>query len=153
MSPNIQKLRRSFVDGIAYICAYERGPRRVIAATLERTPRGITVWLATNKTIGEKVLGFLENVLSDIQRIAEPDDKENRQREGEQTLEHLTSRIVSFNAPRIQTHYEQVARKHVPACLDGRSRRASVPDLNRPLPACAESYTYQTRQLRRANLT
>ncbi len=149
MSPNIQKLRRSFVDGIAYICAYEIGPRRVTAATLERTPQGITVWLATNEKIGEKVVEFLKDVLSDIQRIAEPDDRENRQKEGGQTLKHLTSRIVSFNAPRIQTYYEQVARKHVAACLDtiskgcmesGRSRRASVPDLNRPLSARAKSY-------------
>ena len=162
MSPNIQKLRRSFVDGIAYICAYEKGPRRVTAATLERTPQGITVWLAANGKIGENVLSFLENVLSDIQRIAELDDREKRQREGGQTLEHLTSRIVSFNVPRIQTYYEQVARKLVPACLDtiskgcvesGRSKGASVPNISRPLPACAKFYTHQTRRLRRANPT
>lgn len=118
LSPNIQKLRRSFVDGIAYICAYEKGSRRVTAAALEKTPQWITIWLAANEKIGEKVIQFLDTVLSDIKRIAELDDRESRQREGEQTVEDLTSRIVAFNAPRIQTYYEQVARKHAPACLN-----------------------------------
>ena len=118
LSPNIQKLRRSFVDGIAYICAYEKGSRRVTAAALEQTPQGITVWLAANEKIEEKVIKFLETVLSDIQRIAELDDRESRQWKGEQTVEDLTSRVIAFNAPRIQTYYEQVARKHAPACLD-----------------------------------
>lgn len=107
-SPNIQKLRRSFVDGTAYICAYEKGPRRVTAAALEQTPQGITVWLAANENIGEKVIQFLEKIFSNIQRIVELDDRESRQREGEQTLEDLTSGIVAFNVPRIQTYYEQV---------------------------------------------
>ena len=118
LSPNIQKLRRSFVDGIAYICAYEKGSRRVTAAALEKTPQGITVWLAANEKLEEKVIQFLETVLSDIQRIAELDDRESRHRKGEQTVEDLTSRVVAFNAPRIQTYCEQVARKHAPACLD-----------------------------------
>ena len=118
ISPNIHKLRRSFVDGIAYICAYEKGVRRVTAAALERTPEGILIWLAANENIEEKVIQFLGMILSDIQHIAELDDMEDRQREGDQLPEDLTTRIVAFNGPRIQTYYEQVARKHAPACLD-----------------------------------
>ncbi|KAL8819893.1 MAG: hypothetical protein Q9191_007635 [Dirinaria sp. TL-2023a] len=118
ISPSIHKLRRSFVDGIAYICAYEKGPRRVTAAALEQTPEGILVWLAANENIGVEVTRFLGMILSDVQHIAELDDREDRQLEGEKMLEDLTSRIVAFNAPRIQTYYEQVARKYAPACLD-----------------------------------
>lgn len=161
ISPNIQKLRRSFVDGIAYICAYEKGPRRVTAAALEQTPQGILVWLAANQNIGEKVIQFLENILSDIQRIAELDDRESRQLKGEQMLEDLTSKIVAFNAPRIQTYYEQVALRHAPACLDainngrmksGTSRITSVSAFRHPVPACAKISAHQTTPPRRANL-
>lgn len=114
----IQKLRRSFADGIAYICSYEKDPRRVTAAALEQTPLGITVWLAANEKIDGKVLHFLEGILSDIQRIAELDDKGKRQWKGDQTVEDLASRIIAFNALRIQTYYEQVKCKLAPTCLD-----------------------------------
>ena len=147
LGPNIQKLRRSFTDGIAYICAYEKGSRRVTAAALEKTPQGLKVWLAANENIGEKVIQFLEKVLSDIQRIAQLNDKESREWEGEQTVEDLTSRIVAFNAPRIQTYYEQVSRKYATACLDiinkghvksGALKIISVSALRLLLPACAK---------------
>lgn len=118
LSPNIAKLRRSFVDGLAYICAYEKGSSRVTAVALEKTPQGITVWLAANETVWEKVIRFLEDVLCDIQRISELNDRDSRQREGERTAEDLTSRIIAFNAPRIQTYYDQVVQKRAPACLE-----------------------------------
>ena len=118
VSPNIKKLRRSFIDGIAYICAYEKHPRRVTAAALERTPHEVTVWLAANTDIGDNVVQFLEKVFSDIQRIAELGNREERKREGEKTLEDLTSRIVAFNAPRVRFYHEQVAIHRAPVCLD-----------------------------------
>ena len=93
------------------------------AAALQQTPQGITVWLAANENIGDNVLHFLREILSDIRRIANVDDSQSRQREGEQTEEDLITRIVAFNAPRIQTYYGQVARKHVPACLDTIGRK------------------------------
>lgn len=116
-SPNIQKLRRSFVDGIAYICAYQKGPSCVTAAGLEKTPQGVTVWLAANEDIGTDVIRFLKDILSDIQKIAELDDRESRRREGERRRESLISRIITFNAPRIQTYCDQVRQRHAPECL------------------------------------
>lgn len=110
LCPNIQKLRRNFVDGIAYICSYEKTPKRVTAVAIEKTPQGIVVWLAANKNIGEKVVHFLESVLSDIQQISTPNDKDGRQKEGERMKEELASKIVDFNTPRIGLYYSQVAR-------------------------------------------
>ena len=118
LSPNIHKIRRSFVDGIAYICAYEKGPSRVTAAALEKTPQGITVWLAANEKLEKKVIQFLENILSDVQHISELNDREARQREGERIEEYFTSRIIAFNSSRILTYYKQVAQKQVPNCLE-----------------------------------
>ncbi len=117
LSPNIQKLRRSFVDGIAYICAYEKGPSRVTAAALEKTPQEITVWLAANEEVGDKVIQFLDGVLADIQRISGPTGRSDRQWEGERIEEDLTSRIIDFNISRILTYYNQVARTWAPECL------------------------------------
>ena len=142
ISPNLPKLRRSFVDGLAYICAYEKGSRRVTAAALQQTPQGITVWLAANENIGDNVLHFLAEILSDIQRIANIDDSQSRQREGEQTEEDLVTRIVTFNAPRIQTYYRQVARTHAPACLDTickkvvKSGKSNIALMFALLPSC-----------------
>ena len=110
LCPNIQKLRRNFVDGIAYICSNENGSKCVTAAAIEKTPQGIVVWLAANKKIGKKVVQFLESVLSDIQQISTPSDKDSRQKEAERMKEELASKIVDFNTPRIWFYYRQVAR-------------------------------------------
>ncbi len=116
-SPNIQKIRRSFLDGIAYICAYQKGPACVTAAALEKTPQGVTVWLAANQEIDARVVPFLRIVLSEIHNIAKLNDRESRQSEGERIRDNLTSRITAFNAPRIETYYYQVKQRHVPECL------------------------------------
>ena len=107
-SPNIQKLRRSFVDGIAYICSFEKEPKRVTAVAIEKTPQGIIVWLAANEDIGENVVHFLESVLSNIQQISAPPDKDDRQKEGERIREELASKIMDFNTPRINSYYSMV---------------------------------------------
>lgn len=110
LCPNSQKLRRNFVDGIAYICSNEKGSKSVTAVAIEKTPQGIVVWLAANKKIGKKVVQFLESVLSDIQQISSPSDKDSRQKEGERMKEGLASNIVDFNTPRIGFYYRQTAR-------------------------------------------
>ena len=108
LCPNIQKLRRNFVDGIAYICSFEKEPRCVTAVAMEKKPQGIIVWLAANENIGEGVVQFLESVLSNIQQISAPPDREGRLKEGGRIREQLVSRILDFNTPRINTYCSQV---------------------------------------------
>ncbi|KAM0800304.1 hypothetical protein BDR22DRAFT_852548 [Usnea florida] len=110
LDPNIQTLRRNFVDGIAYICSYEKTPKRVTAVAIQKIPQGIVVWLAANKKVGGKVKQFLDSVLSDIQQISTPSDKDKRRKEGERLTEGLASKIVDFNTPRIGVYYRQVAQ-------------------------------------------
>ena len=117
LSPNIHRLRRAFVDGIAFICAYEKSPHCVTAVALEKTPQGITVWVAANEKLEKKVIQFLESVLLDIRRISELDDRGSRQGEGDRIEEELTSRTITFNASRLLTYYKQVAQR-VPKCLE-----------------------------------
>ena len=131
LSPNVHRLRRVFVDGIAFICAYEKGPHCVTAVALEKTPQGITVWVAANEKLEEKVIHFLESVLSDIRRISELRDRDSRQREGDRIEEDLMSRIITFNTSRILTYYKQVAQR-VPKCLEiisGRREKSGMLNL------------------------
>ena len=117
LSPNIHELRRAFVNDIAYICAYEKSPHCVTAVALEKTPQGITVWVAANEKLKEKVIQFLKSVLSDIQRISKLSDRDSRQREGDRIEEELTSRTIIFNTSRILTYYKQVVEQ-VPKCVE-----------------------------------
>ena len=105
--PNIQKYRRNFVDGIAYICSFTKEPKRVTAVAIQKKPQEIIVWLAANENIGKKVDIFLRGVLSDIQQISTSNDRQN---EGERMKEELASKIIDFNTPRIWFYYRQVAR-------------------------------------------
>ena len=110
LCPDIRNLRRNLVDDIAYICSNEKGSKCVTAVAIQKIPQGIVVWLAANKKIGRKVNQFLDSVLSDIQQISTPSDKDSRRKEGERLKEGLASKIVDFNTPRIGVYYRQVAR-------------------------------------------
>ncbi len=114
--PNRQKIRRSFADGIAYICACEKDPDHVTATALEQTPQGITVWLAANGDIEEKVIPFLEDVLFDLHYVAEQNSASERQNAGRQILDGLITRVIAFNESRIQVYYRK-ARRYVSQCL------------------------------------
>ena len=135
-SPNIQKIRRDFVNAITYICAYQKGSPYVTAAALERAPEGVRVWLAANANIAGFVVDFLRGVLSDIQRIAELEGKTNIFQEGERLNESLTSRIVAFNAPRLRTYFPEAKKRHVRSCLQifqtKRERISRPPDSHAP---------------------
>lgn len=144
-SPNIQKVRRSFVDGIAYICAYQKGSPYVTAAALEKTPEGVTVWLAANEEIGHNVIEYLQGILSDIQNIAAFDRLVSRLREGERIKERLMSRIIAFSAPRIKTYYHQVKDRHAPECLKIMIEELKSNGMRR---RCNISSAYSDRRLR-----
>lgn len=89
-----------------------KGPSCATAVALEKTPQGIVVWLAGSEKVGNKVIEFLESVLSDVHRISELNDGDFRQREGDRIEEDPTSRIIAFNASRL-TYFNQMARKRV----------------------------------------
>src|SRR5437016_11795248 len=100
-----RKARRAFTDGIAYICAYNRGPEYVTAAGLEKSPQGIDVWLATNNSIGPRVVPFLEDILQRLQQIGAQDNLIERDRAGTAAIDLLSSKIATFNKPKLQQYY------------------------------------------------
>ncbi|TAQ83335.1 hypothetical protein B7494_g8342 [Chlorociboria aeruginascens] len=58
------KLRRSFIRHLAYLCDYETGGDSCSAIALQQTPVGIVYWLASNKSRGvDHVVPFLGDIL------------------------------------------------------------------------------------------
>jgi hypothetical protein len=105
--PNHQKTRRSFANGIAYICAYDKCPDCVTATALESSPQGTIVWLAANAEIKPNVISFLENVLDDLGRIAAQGNAGEQYRFNAQELDNLLTKVVAFNETRLRVYYKQ----------------------------------------------
>ena len=116
--PSHRKIRRSFIDDIAYICAYKKGPDHVTAATLERTPQGTTVWLASNTDIESRVVKFLEGILLELQQIANYNASEASRQATFRIKESILSRITTFLTPKLEVYYERICKRYIPICLD-----------------------------------
>ncbi|KAI9751976.1 MAG: hypothetical protein M4579_005812 [Chaenotheca gracillima] len=112
-----RKTQRSFLDGIAYMCAYQKSPDHVTAVALEKTPQHIKVWLAANRQVEQGVVQFLEVVLAQVQHIAVHDTGAERQSAFDNAIYQTTSDVIAFNAPRIGVYYQDVSKLLNP-CLD-----------------------------------
>ncbi|GFN20181.1 nucleic acid/nucleotide deaminase domain-containing protein [Aspergillus tubingensis] len=107
---NAIKSHRSFVDALAYACAYKKEPAYVTAVALEKRPEEIVVWLAANKNVEDNVVGFAQDVLIIVQWLARNPSAQLGTEDGQQALNLLTSRVLRFNAPKIYAYYEQLMR-------------------------------------------
>ncbi len=112
-----RKARRAFTDGIAYICAYDKGPNFVTAVGLEKSPQGVDVWLAANNSIEQGVIPFLEDILQCLQQIGVQDNVIERDRAGKAAVDLLSSKITTFNTPKLGYYYNLIKRRYVQPCL------------------------------------
>ncbi|KAJ6024630.1 hypothetical protein N7540_005427 [Penicillium herquei] len=100
---------RSFVDAIAYICAYRKEPDYVTAAALEDTPDAIVVVLAANGGIDRDVVIFLETVVLVILSWVVKNYRISLvKKEGQKVMKVLADYVLSLNAPKIFQYYQQV---------------------------------------------
>jgi hypothetical protein len=116
LGPNQRKIRRSLVDGLAYICAFKKHPDYVTAVALERTPQEVVIWLAANADIKPQVVGFLESVVRDLCSIARNGTASQRHQTGLSVETVLLPRIIDFNKSRIQTYFK-LAQTYAFVCL------------------------------------
>ncbi|KAI2847850.1 hypothetical protein CBS147343_9232 [Aspergillus niger] len=114
---NAIKSHRSFVDALAYACAYKKEPAYVTAVALEKRPEEIVVWLAANKNVEETVVSFAQDVLRIVQWLARNPSAQLSTEDGQRSLNLLTSRVLHFNAPKIYAYYEQIVRKAAPPVI------------------------------------
>jgi hypothetical protein len=115
---NHTQLRRSFVDAIAYICAYNKGPGFVTAAALEKTPQGIVVWLAANSNVEQRVVAFLENILESVRRVADQDNVEELNQAALLATQTILSMIVDFQRPRLEIYRKQIIKACILPCQE-----------------------------------
>jgi hypothetical protein len=103
------KLRRSFLRNLAYLCDYEKGGDRTTAIALEQTPQGIVYWSASNKSPNSRSCGkdrtktFLERVLSVLQNVT-PGDTTRIESE-------LFADSLAFSSSRIAMYIELLGRE------------------------------------------
>lgn len=94
-----QRLRRRFLDDLAYFCDYDKGGDTVTAIAIEDRPQGPIFWLASNTKTGAKVKDFLEEVLN---RLKQSSSLEANGPEGLSTA--LTHRAIDFGRQRIKKY-------------------------------------------------
>ena len=98
------KLRRSFIDMLAYICDYQKGGSTVTAIALEETPAAVVFWVAANKNVSQKVVPFLTAILKNLARHslhgATPDSEEFAM-----AVEDTFKRAVEFGAHRVKKYW------------------------------------------------
>ncbi|KAJ5384791.1 hypothetical protein N7517_002702 [Penicillium concentricum] len=99
---------RSFVDAIAYICAYRKKPGYVTAAALEEAPDAIVVLLAANNGIDTAVVTLLEKVCMILSWIIDNPTVRLDTNEGREVMKILTAYVLDLNAPKIFEYYQQV---------------------------------------------
>lgn len=102
------KLRRSFIDSVAYICDYKKGGDTCTAAAMQEEPDRVTIWLAANTNIKEKTKCFLEGVLDCLVAITDSNRTEIE--------DSLAVRIIDFNEERLQA-YKSFVRTPLSECL------------------------------------
>jgi hypothetical protein len=115
---NHTQLRRSFVDAIAYICAFDKGSDYVTAAALEKTPQGIVVWLAANNNVEQKVVAFLESILESVHRIADQDNVEELNQAALLAKQTILSMVVDFQTPRLEIYRKQIIKTCIRPCQE-----------------------------------
>jgi hypothetical protein len=93
------KLRRSFVDQLAYICNFKKGGATVTAVALEQRPAGVVFWVAANDILPDKVVPFLSDVLRDLASLdgATADHKRA-------TETRIFASAVTFGKARMETY-------------------------------------------------
>jgi hypothetical protein len=107
-------MQRSFADGLAYISSYKKDPDHVTAVALGRTPQKIVVWLAANAEVEDSVVGFLEDVLKEVQWVAETGQSHITAA----TSQRLAAKVIAFCAPRSCVYYDIIRKHYVSPCLD-----------------------------------
>ncbi|CAG7924827.1 unnamed protein product [Penicillium olsonii] len=99
---------RSFVDAIAYICAYRKKPGYVTAAALEEAPDAIVVLLAANNDIDTAVVTLLEKVVMILSWIIDNPTVRLDTNEARGAMKILTAYVLDLNAPKIFDYYQRV---------------------------------------------
>ena len=116
-SKSTEGLRRSFVDGIAYLSAFERYSDCVTAVALETTPQGPILWLAANDGIRGTTVEFLRNVLAELHTVSQEENLEIRNKIADTITPGLLRRVITFSVPRLRKYVNNIRNVDVSLCM------------------------------------
>ena len=114
---SVEGLRRSFVDGIAYLSAFERYSDCVTAAALETNPQGPILWLAANDEIRSTTIEFLREVLAVLHSVAREDNLQARNNVADRITPGLLRQVVTFGVPRLQKYVNNIRNINLSLCV------------------------------------
>ena len=117
---SIAKFRRKFADALAYICAYDKTAESVTAIALGRREKKVTIWIAANGKVKEKVTKFLNKILKMLDDIvnlpcASSFNLMIESKLGVKFCEILSS-ILDFNEKRNYKYYESFLSQWTSVC-------------------------------------
>ncbi|KAE8422777.1 hypothetical protein BDV36DRAFT_309791 [Aspergillus pseudocaelatus] len=95
---SIVKHRRNIADSLAYMAAYDKTPDRVTAVALGKEKGKLVVWIAANKGVKNEVKGFLDTVLSWLEKTAHSPKSE----EG-----YFLDFVLRFNEKGVHKYYRK----------------------------------------------
>ena len=105
------KLRRSFLNNLAYICDFERGGATVTAIALEQRVAGVVFWVVANENVKDKVVKTLEEILKGLAGL------DGTTREREERVEERTFRYAAkLGMPRLKS-YRKAMQESLKKCL------------------------------------
>jgi hypothetical protein len=93
------KLRRLFLNSLAYVCDYEKGGSTVTAIAVEMRPAGVVFWVAANENVKDKVVRFLTDILKGLEGGA------NGEKSAAMVEESTFRRAVEFGMPRVKVYW------------------------------------------------
>ncbi len=110
------KLRRSFLRNLAYLCDYDAGGDRTTAIALLETPQGPKYWMASNKCPDPEKDRQKDFVTSTLQSLSNLQPEE-----AEEVHSLLFSKSVAFSVKRI-SRYAQVLEQSIDFVLGSLSK-------------------------------
>lgn len=94
-----QKLWRSFLDQLSFLCDAKKGGDTVTAIAAQRTVEHTVFWLASNSNARRKAKNHVEWILSRLNNLYEADLEETVRIEND-----ITTRCIEFSSARINTY-------------------------------------------------
>lgn len=94
-----QKLWRSFLDQLSFLCDAKKGGDTVTAIAAQRTVEHTVFWLASNSNARRKAKNHVEWILSRLNNLYDVDLEETVRIEN-----NITTRCIEFSSARINTY-------------------------------------------------
>lgn len=100
---------RSFLNSLAYICAWEKKPGYVTSVAIEKLPEAVVAWMAANNGIEDGVVRFAQQILDRVYEASQAYGERHVDRL-ETVKNEVLSTIIHSNHPRIRA-YQTAAKK------------------------------------------